>query len=250
MKPSDLLTSRVEGDGIALIGQYEHKIRFIGSSIQINARKGVSTNIIYITVPKDESGIIAIEVLRNYGKRDCVSFEFFLYFENKGEKGSQIKLDDPWIPNADRTGFIFNHYGIDTIIDGVKYTSSEQYRKPQDHFVPDSNLLCQYIFGDVEADAVIEAAEEHEEEEKAQEELPKVKEELERANERIRTLEIAYREERKISNQWERAAQTLKKEVLKTRCFRRKKDVVHALSCFPKGFLTNEKAEDVKIPLP
>jgi hypothetical protein len=97
----------------------------------------------------------------------------------------------------------------------------------------------------VEAEAVIAAAEAHEEEIKACEELPKLKEELVAIRLKYDQLSVAYddlaatlavkqRESAKELDRWRIAGLDLCEEVLKTRFFKNKKAVSNALRKFIK----------------
>jgi hypothetical protein len=153
-------------------------LRAVGTSVPMSAKPGDHVTSFAIA-PKKE-GVVAVGASSVGGgkNRDTRTDYFFLSVE-KSDKGFRINLDEPWTPLADRLGQIVDYGDIEVEIDGERYTSNVHGKdRPGFRYVPDANLLCQYLAGDIGPQDVINAATEHIEEQEARKMVPGLQKQL------------------------------------------------------------------------
>jgi hypothetical protein len=118
-----------------------------------------------------------------------------------------VDLKEPWVPFKGRLGQA-HRFGIEVMIRGKVYTTVDVSGLPPDHSwmrykrdycVPDGNIVCKYLVGEVDADAVIAAATKHEEEVSASERLPELERELARTRQQ---LEEVSKDRRRLSDRY------------------------------------------------
>jgi len=181
MRPSQLLAAKAEGNtvNVMAIGNGT-SIYVAGSSLPINVAplKDVSSVSSFSVVAKEgENGIVAIKVSFASGKSND-TVEFFLEVTSEDGK-ARINLEDSWFPKNDRLGNVDSYNTMYATIDGKWYcTDKNTAEKVGGIYFPDGKLLCKYLIGDVDAQAVIDAAEKAVEEKNALAELAELKKEL------------------------------------------------------------------------
>ena len=185
MKPSQLLCAKSSAEGVVMIeGLYNNKLKIFGSSVANFILNESNSNSVALSIKEGDKGFIAVVVSTPNGKH-VEHFYYFLGIEWTEDSGTpRIGLDSQWVPmDPERLGVI-DFFGIRTNIDGVIFSSSEYDKKPGMRYVGDHNLLCRYLAGDIEADALEKAATEYIEEESAKAKLP----ELEKKIQELTTL--------------------------------------------------------------
>lgn len=172
MRPNDLLIG-VSGENgtVSIVAKSDSiKIRLVGASVPTSVAPPASNlNSLTIAPLANKKGIIAVELTRNagYGKNaTSVSLRFFLHVENAAGK-TEINLNDEWFPTADRLGHIIDD-DLEVNVDGKLFTTDDYYdpnfkyesiRKTGKCFIPNGGVLfCQYLIGDVPAQAIVDMA--------------------------------------------------------------------------------------------
>lgn len=163
MRPSDLILAvkNKEGETVSLvpIGK-DTRIIFCGASVPasvIPSDKWLSS--LTLAPKTGQKGIVAVHVYYHAGKSAWTA-EFLLSVKNENGEAS-VDLENLWFPVSERLGQAAGVNAVEVIINNEIYTSDSTYRKEGKHFIPNplgGNLLCQYLTGDVPAQAVIDAA--------------------------------------------------------------------------------------------
>jgi hypothetical protein len=153
MRPSELLGAKSLGNTVTLFPiKTGVRMYFGGANVQTNAVPKNLGKLSSLTavIEKDKKGILAICISYDHGKStDEVSF----FLQVKNENGTaEVDLVDPWYPDADRLGQVHAYGYVTALIDGKWYCSEETSAKQMKAlYIPDGNLLCQYIAKDVSA---------------------------------------------------------------------------------------------------
>lgn len=184
MRPHELLFAKATEEGITVAGLYDRTITILGTSVPLSARIGDSVDAFTATPTKP--GVIAV-VIRIPGRGKGGSYPTdvsFLLAVEKADVGFRVNTDTPWVCSG-RLGQITDHSHVQVRIGDEYFVPMPEYdyqRKKLDgcRFVEDPNLLCQYLAGDVGAEAVKAAATEHAEEVEARKKLPEVMATLEK----------------------------------------------------------------------
>jgi len=165
MKASKILCAKSAENGVIVLEGFDgNKIRYIGSSVAKSVPCDTEVNSVAFSLKKGDKGFIAIRAYVKRAKSED-AFSFFLPVEWRGEMPF-IDLESTWIPPyPDRLGAI-NYSGLMTEIDGIVYTGNHWDKdKKGMRYVRDHNLICKYLAGDVDADAVKMAVEDNKEDE-------------------------------------------------------------------------------------
>ena len=165
MKASKILCAKSAENGVIVLEGFDgNKIRYIGSSVAKSVPCDTEVNSVAFSLKKGDKGFIAIRAYVKRAKSED-AFSFFLPVEWRGEMPF-IDLESTWIPPyPDRLGAI-NYSGLMTEIDGIVYTGNHWDKdKKGMRYVSDHNLICKYLAGDVDADAVKMAVEDNKEDE-------------------------------------------------------------------------------------
>lgn len=168
-------------------GSCGYKLSLIGSTFPISARTGINDlDSLTIGLPEDidsQAHILAIVVsgLREYGggydmlsdtRVELQSFAFLLEVTKHPSQPDcpfvKVTHDaETWSPPADRLIQLVNNRYLEVMIDGELYTTQQHYGKKDSplviHTLPahQADLLLQYATGQVDAEAVKQAAEEY-----------------------------------------------------------------------------------------
>ncbi len=223
MKPSQLLSAKVsENKTILLNGISLNQITFIGATMPVSVKPGDEVNFFTLAPEKEKQGIVAVAVYtKNYCRQKGdpgIQLSFFLRVENPDTTGPHIDLEDPWIPGSDRLGQIIGT-NIHVRIDGELFSTFKRYSALESgyNYVPDPNIICKYLIGEVGPDEVRAAVSEHIAEMQAREKLPVLEKQLENAKYEGKVLTIqndGFRREKEALmekwSQWKKAALNLK----------------------------------------
>lgn len=186
MRPSKILAAKSNGNTVSIIpiGDANY-FYFGGASVPTNEIPGRFKSVHSLTLVVEKKGIVAVSVSYTIGKSNY-NTDFFLSLENKDGK-VKVDLDDQWFPKAERLGNISDYGVVNVMIDDKWYTTDEGYKldpgkdqgsiKKGKIFVPDANLLCKYLIGNIDAQAVIDAAQEVTEEKSAREQIAELEKE-------------------------------------------------------------------------
>lgn len=131
-----------------------------GSSLDISAEQE-DVNTFYVVAPGEgKEGIIALTVSGSRGKEEF-DIDFVLPVIHPEEKGKEpyIELEKIWVPplpnRLPRIGkdCYFAKHIFSVKIGGIIYTTDKHTAEndPKYRYVPDGNLLCKYIMGEVDA---------------------------------------------------------------------------------------------------
>lgn len=181
MKASKLIRARGSENGVIVLEGFErNKIRYIGSSIAKSVPCDNEVNSVAFSLKEGDKGFIAVSVLTPNGKNTEV-FVFFLKIEwDEIDERPLLDLDSQWVPKFPERLGVITYYGIKTEIDGLIFSSHKNDKKPGMRYVGDHNLLCKYLAGDIEADAVEKAATERIDEENARLKLSELEKEIQK----------------------------------------------------------------------
>lgn len=160
MRPSKLIGARTSGNTVTIFPIVEGGagLYFGGASVQVNAIPKDLRKLSSLTavIEKGKKGIVAVCVSYDHGKsREEESF----FLQVKNETGTaEIDLTDPWYPEADRLGQVHAYGYVTALVEGKWYCSEESdARKMNALYLPDGNLLCQYIANDIPAQKIFDA---------------------------------------------------------------------------------------------
>lgn len=182
MLPKNVLamsTSHVgAGEGIPVSTKF-HGLEVLGSSVPMSMKPPSEECQGFIIYP-DKPGVVALMVTDRNPSRPLVQHGLFLGVEADADGKFFIVDDKMWIPPHGRIGQMYDHSRIDVLINGVVYLWGKHYaeRDGDYAYVADPNLLCRYLAGDVDAEAVKAAAVEHEQESSARETIKRIKDVL------------------------------------------------------------------------
>ncbi|TAN58586.1 hypothetical protein EPN15_00575 [Patescibacteria group bacterium] len=158
-----------------------NKIRYMGSSVAKSAPCDDEVNSVAFSLKEGDKGFIAIRafIIR---PKSTDAFSFFLPVEWRGDMPF-VDLESLWIPPfSDRLGAL-NYFGLMVEIDGIIYTTNLFDKdKEGKRYISNCNLLCKYLAGDVDADAVKSAATELIEEEEAKKRILELEERIKDLN--------------------------------------------------------------------
>lgn len=181
MKPDSVLVKEVRGQVIILSGRGCNTINLVGSSIPAMTGKRDRYGMTSVTfeIPSQTTkGVIAMVVVVGKSSKKTMDAQFLLRIEKVGDE-YKVDMEKVFVPNQDRSGQMDSHLyhdhgarfsnGINVKIEGAIYTSLEEI--PDTFYVPDPDLLCKFMVGDVDAEAVKKAAQECEAEATAREKL-------------------------------------------------------------------------------
>lgn len=167
------------------------RIRVLGSSVPLSAVPGYKSSSFSFSMEEGQRpGLIAVSVMRPEGK-GVIGGEYFLPTRMK-DGAPYVDLEEPWVPLKGRLGQVHGE-GVEILIGGKTFTtvdvpSSSAYnaeRFARDYFVPDPNIICRYLAGDVGADAVIHAAVQYKVEVNARARVSELERELAEAREQL-----------------------------------------------------------------
>ncbi|QQR78784.1 MAG: hypothetical protein IPJ68_00665 [Candidatus Moraniibacteriota bacterium] len=118
------------------------------------------------TVHPDKAGIVAVWIDEKPRRRGC--FIGISSVKDPAEGVPMFKADGDtmWVSPIGRIGQVYDHGVLSVTIDGEEYHTGQGYTNGP--YVPDGDLLCQYLMGDVSADDVKAAAVKQEEQESAE----------------------------------------------------------------------------------
>lgn len=182
MKASNLIAAYVSvtENSIILIPKAVdwNAIALLGTTLPTSVKNRDIVEWLTIKAPdKGKKGLIAVR-LTNVGSKDRTPDKhFFLVISN--EEKPYIDLENPWVPPGDRLGQISSSSYITISIGETIYCNSRFELKGYKR-VPDGNLLCRYLMGEVISDEVIKAAEQQEKEKNEVDELKERAKDLEK----------------------------------------------------------------------
>lgn len=215
--------SSIEGKpGVTLsIKERAFLISCLGASIPVAVEASSKVTSIPMTLSftkedKGREGVVAIKAYdmsptsRSSQFQDLSCFLSVAWREGK----AWIDLVEDWVPSfPGRVGVIVDDH-IEVVIDDVRYTSDPEAESS----VVDGDTLCQYLAGDIDAEAVEAAATERKEEIAAQERVAELTAENDELEHRVLDLRGEYsRLEGQLESARERVAE-LEKALLDERC--------------------------------
>ncbi|MFA5070459.1 MAG: hypothetical protein WC528_04220 [Patescibacteria group bacterium] len=186
MRPEDFLVAQADQEKgtLGLSAKGSSTIFFIGSSFETSVRTGDFVRGFTVCAPTGKSGTIALCVI-SPGNHSSHYYGYILSVEN-----GHIDLVKPWLALPEK----MCHVAETTLTVKIrgKYFCSGTLpinENPDTLFVPDGNLLCRYLAGEIRASHVIAAAVERKLEMSARDKLAKLETELEEANNAQRYIE-------------------------------------------------------------
>jgi hypothetical protein len=199
MNAAAVVSAMTKGRVICLSGDGYNRIRVLGSTVALSTYE--ETNMVYLTVPDDHLGVIAINVkVEKFDHKDrATSYTkgFFLSVSNKGGE-AYIEIKKSWMPPAGILPSIQHisggWYGIRVEIEDQVFMS-----RPRVPFMPEKSVryvngdvLCRYFAGEIKAEDVGMAATEIEAELSAREQLPLLQRQVEELTAALKRWNEAY----------------------------------------------------------
>ncbi|MDD5567231.1 MAG: hypothetical protein PHH01_03475 [Patescibacteria group bacterium] len=195
---------------LCLEGKLSSRLKLIGSTLPASV---VSCDdhheAITIAPEKGKAGLVALasgHLIKGSWSHNCYLLE--VRWELEDGKRPSVDLKQVWQPSADRLGGIVSYdnnqyHCIQVMIDSDWFTSNRRMQgKPGYRYVPDPNLLCRYLIGEVDKETVIAAASEQAEEETARDQLKRLQEDLRVAHGSCTLLEEQMGNQRKVLWNW------------------------------------------------
>lgn len=170
-------TSSADKGTIILEGINTDMFLMLGSSLpaSVSPDRYTYVNSLTIAVERGKKGVMAVRVTTaRFDKKYTNYIGFLLPVEWKGDDPRPfVDLEHPFVPRGDRLGQVVDDH-LEVVIDGKTFTTNEHAERdePGKVYIPDGNLLCKYLVGDVDAEEVKAAATECAEEEAARKKLP------------------------------------------------------------------------------
>lgn len=194
MRPDQVLSFRRNGNQIIVNGVGTNVIKLLGSSVTCSLRPGDSGT--FFVLEPERPGVVAISVeahnnvVRHDKWASVPKIDFFLNVIKKGDGESAefvIDSDNHGVTMPGRLGKINNNDRLDVIIDGQLFVSKKPYDldKCGTFRLVDGSILCQYLAGDIDAEAVKAAASKVEAKQTAEERVKELESELANANSTI-----------------------------------------------------------------
>ena len=178
MRPSVFLNAKSGGEEkksvLLSAGPAFDQIEFLGASVPASVSPGSKVSFLTLgnVVSTDEDGVVAIVLHTERGSGKNSQRHSVPFFLSVSQKDGQpyIDLEEYWVSSADRPGQIVCEYGyeswLEVRINGEVFSTRDPINKYEpaklrhvNRYVPDVNLLCKYLAGDVGAEEVKEAAE-------------------------------------------------------------------------------------------
>lgn len=229
MKAIDFLGAEVEGKVIAVTCKYaSDKIFFQGSNLKTSVNPGSKVQLFSIIAPeKGKQGIVIVTITRKEGtgkNSTSLSQDFILpvYHPVDENKKPYIDLESKsiWVPPfPDRLPQIEDSYyqyelnHIFTVkIGGIIYTTDKYTaeKNPKVRYVPDGNLLCRYITGEVDAIGVRQRAAEYAQEISTKKKMNILVIENAELHKKVDKLDNQVETLKKELDEWEEKAKNLK----------------------------------------
>lgn len=173
-----LVSSYVNGASIIQVSSEKGEklpFRVVGASVPISAQAGDTVYSLSVHPQKGKGGVVAIAE-----PASCLNYQQWCMLV-KVEVGGSIDGKKVFI-NPERIGQIYakgKEAWIEIQFKDRRYTSNEGRAGVATHYVPNNNLLCQYLAGNVGPEAVIHAAIEFRKEQGLSEKLEIAQNEIE-----------------------------------------------------------------------
>jgi hypothetical protein len=184
-----------EGNQIVINGYSANTIKLVGTSVFASVNPGTITS--SITFQPAKPGIVALLVYAdNYRQKGCgapnVGFIFWIR-----EKEGRFYVDEESLGQtaSGRLGAISSYSCLEVRAEGRMFLNRNpaSYEEYTDFRIADSNVLCQFLAGDITLEELEANASELEEDKAAAEKLPLVEAELKGKLENIERLVEDFR---------------------------------------------------------
>ena len=160
-------------NGIIIVATLRHdSMSVVGASCPVSVSLGKSCNSFFISPKEEKEGIVALSIAaqESNGKQSWTRYYDFILSVRSPKGGKPvIELSEFWIPPAERLPEIVEHSALVVRAGGEVFTNSRHKFPEPTHFVPNPNLLCKFLVGEVTSDDLWAAATAHEKEMSARE---------------------------------------------------------------------------------
>jgi len=140
------------------------QMQVLGSSMFLSVREGQRTQ--QLPIPQGQVGIIALKVdIQSHYRDTRVNITRVDFVEVRRQDDSTfVELDKCWIPSENRPGQIVEDRYVQVLIGSEFFTSDPTDKRAR--FV-DADVLCRYLYGDIDGADVKSRATEIQEEKSA-----------------------------------------------------------------------------------
>lgn len=219
-----LQAKAMDGKDVVVLKAYlpGARIALLGSSASVPTSAKLNTWASSVFLAPEKEGVIAVKFEAEGFRKSLKVKTVFLVVSRRDDK-PYVDFENPWLPFRDRMPRIDSDGIIEIDIGDVCFSSNVRaIGKPGKRYV-DGNELCKYFVGDIDLEALAQAASEYEEGQSLKDELAQLEVEFKQKEEEIANVLSALDVEKESVLRWRNVACDLAIVNLSPRRGRRKK---------------------------